>query len=311
MADESSTYPGSLDSFTDKEAKRDKVSKAHINKIQNAIEAIETELGTDPAGSKTDLKTRLAVMMADNGAIAQGTSFPGSPVEGQAFYRTDENTFYIYDGSDWVGQAAHGLQIFTSNDTFTAPGGITKVFVTLIGGGGGGAGGGLSEAGGGGAGGELLLKAPYTVTPGGTYSVVVGSGGAGGESGAGLGNGAAGGDSTFDGTLTADGGPGGTGSGATSPGGASDLDGADGSGNDGGAAGVQAGIKGGDGGDPGHDSGGGGGGSHWGDGGAGGDYNGNGANATGYGAGGGGGPKHGTGEGEGGDGSPGFVLVEW
>ncbi len=36
--------------------------------------------------------------------IDQGTSFPvaPAPVEGQVFYRTDLDTFYVYDGSSWV-----------------------------------------------------------------------------------------------------------------------------------------------------------------------------------------------------------------
>lgn len=37
--------------------------------LKNAIIAIETELGTDPAGSLTDLKTRLAVALDDDGTI--------------------------------------------------------------------------------------------------------------------------------------------------------------------------------------------------------------------------------------------------
>jgi hypothetical protein len=34
--------------------------------------------------------------------IVHGTSFPSSPVERQLFYRDDEHTWYIYDGSQWV-----------------------------------------------------------------------------------------------------------------------------------------------------------------------------------------------------------------
>lgn len=65
-----SNYPGSLDSFV---AKQDGagniISAAHINELQNSVVAIETELGTDPAGSLTDLKTRLAVRLNNNGTI--------------------------------------------------------------------------------------------------------------------------------------------------------------------------------------------------------------------------------------------------
>lgn len=98
---EASVYPGTLDTFTDQEAKQDKAAKAIINKIQNAIEAIQAELGLDPAGSAVDLVTRLFVCIGNNGAIRQGTSFPDDPVEGQIFYRTDLDLTYIWDGSAW------------------------------------------------------------------------------------------------------------------------------------------------------------------------------------------------------------------
>ena len=34
-------------------------------------------------------------------ALASGTSFPGSPSEGDLFYRTDEHLWYIYNGTTW------------------------------------------------------------------------------------------------------------------------------------------------------------------------------------------------------------------
>jgi len=60
--------------------------------------------------------------------LHQGTSFPAGPVEGQTFYRTDSDTMYIYDGSNWVAMAdAPGaLSIFMSpqyaNATYTKDG---------------------------------------------------------------------------------------------------------------------------------------------------------------------------------------------
>jgi len=35
-------------------------------------------------------------------ALNSGTSFPPNPDEGDVFYRTDLNEFYVYDGTDWV-----------------------------------------------------------------------------------------------------------------------------------------------------------------------------------------------------------------
>lgn len=33
--------------------------------------------------------------------LPNGTAFPASPAEGRAFYRTDEDKFYVYDGAIW------------------------------------------------------------------------------------------------------------------------------------------------------------------------------------------------------------------
>jgi len=51
---------------------------------------------------------------AVNMVLHQGTSFPATPVEGQTFYRTDSDTMYIYDGSQWVemADAPGALSIF-------------------------------------------------------------------------------------------------------------------------------------------------------------------------------------------------------
>ena len=50
-----SSYPGALDSFTAKVDNVDDVLAAHVNDLQNAVVAVETELGTNPAGTETDL----------------------------------------------------------------------------------------------------------------------------------------------------------------------------------------------------------------------------------------------------------------
>jgi len=62
-----SVYPGNLDTFTTKVAKVDLYRADHMNDVQHAIVAVETELGTDPAGTLADLKTRLAVALNDDG----------------------------------------------------------------------------------------------------------------------------------------------------------------------------------------------------------------------------------------------------
>lgn len=67
-----------------------------------------------------------------------------------------------------------GMQVFTSNGTFTIPTGVTKVKVTVTGGGGSG-GSGVNTGGGAGATGISFLSG---LTPGATIAVTVGAGGA-------------------------------------------------------------------------------------------------------------------------------------
>jgi hypothetical protein len=67
----------------------------------------------------------------------------------------------------------------TGSTTWTAPAGVTSVQYLVVGGGGGG-GGAYDVGGGGGGGGGLVLTGTKSVTPGSTYTIVVGAGGAGG-----------------------------------------------------------------------------------------------------------------------------------
>jgi len=100
-------------------------------------------------------------------------------------------------------------QTYTANGTFTVPAGVTSVQVEAWGGGG--AGGGVdgvnwqNRAGGGGGGGAYVKNTSVVVTPGSAISVTVGAGGLG-VSAADGGNG---GNSSFGGSVTANGGKGG------------------------------------------------------------------------------------------------------
>jgi len=65
-----SVYPGALDSFSTKQdGVPNVIYAAHVNDLQNSVVAVETELGTHPAGSMADLKTRLAVRINDDGTL--------------------------------------------------------------------------------------------------------------------------------------------------------------------------------------------------------------------------------------------------
>ena len=112
---------------------------------------------------------------------------------------------------------AAAVATFNSNGSWTAPGGVTSVTVTVIGGGGGGTngtwsqGGCSGDAGVGGAGGAggYILNQTVAVTPGQTYSIVVGAGGAGGVYGCpAYNNGISGGSSSFGSVVATGGGAG-------------------------------------------------------------------------------------------------------
>jgi hypothetical protein len=64
-----SAYPAALDSFTAHTDNVDDVMAADVNELQEAIVATQTELGTDVAGSATNLVTRLAVSLSAGGYI--------------------------------------------------------------------------------------------------------------------------------------------------------------------------------------------------------------------------------------------------
>ncbi len=63
------SFPGAIKNFSAIVNGVTKLVAALFNSPYDEVTAIETELGTDPAGSMTDVKTRLAVALNDNGSI--------------------------------------------------------------------------------------------------------------------------------------------------------------------------------------------------------------------------------------------------
>lgn len=118
------SYPTSVKSFTTKTNKVDDYDASHINDLQDEVSAIQTELGTDPAGSVADLKTRLAVSLSNSGGVAGGSSFPVSPTADQLFTRTDEDTLYRRNSGNtaWIsiGALSNVIAHWRGEDAFSA-----------------------------------------------------------------------------------------------------------------------------------------------------------------------------------------------
>lgn len=127
-----STYPGTKDSFSDKRFKQDVNASNDMNKVQDCVKAIEDTLGVNPQGTQTDVKTLLQRCLAPDGSMRQGTSFPGSPNEGDFFYRQDQDKVYIFDGTSWDAisivpdYAAGDILLASSDSALTIPIGDTS-----------------------------------------------------------------------------------------------------------------------------------------------------------------------------------------
>lgn len=117
-------YPASLDSFTANTDGVDEVIAADVNVLQAAIVAIETELGTDPAGSATDLKTRLAIALTDAGYTknAPGTTLTISSgvitITGN-YHKLETQSSAASDDLDTINGGAAGgfVRLVTVNDS--------------------------------------------------------------------------------------------------------------------------------------------------------------------------------------------------
>jgi len=112
-----SDYPGAIDEFTHRVDEVDDVMAADVNELQDAIEAIETELGTDPAGTATDLKTRLANLISDGGFLKLKTSTEltissGAITVTQNFHTIDTESDAASDDLATINGGAAGLMVF-------------------------------------------------------------------------------------------------------------------------------------------------------------------------------------------------------
>jgi len=79
---------------------------SYLNQLSVEIKAIETELGTDPAGSLTDLKTRLAVALNNDGTLK---SVALASLAAQAAY-----SFVVNNTSGSAAPTAKAINDFTA-----------------------------------------------------------------------------------------------------------------------------------------------------------------------------------------------------
>lgn len=147
---------------------------------------------TGTFSNTTDLGANISLIANSSGLYENQTGTYLSKV-------FDANTTASWNNLSWKEKKVNRTQIFTSNDIWTVPAGVTSVEVLVVAGGGGGA------VGGGGAGG-LIYNASYSTTPSQNITVTVGDGGAGAGWGS---QGTNGSNSVFD-TNTAVGGGGGS-----------------------------------------------------------------------------------------------------
>jgi hypothetical protein len=120
----STNYPGALDSYSDKTDSVDDVMAADVNNLQDAVVAIQTELGTDPAGTLTDVATRLLKSISTGGLLEFNdattlTISSGSVTSTQNYHLVDTEGSAATDNLDTIngGAEARLLIIRTVDST--------------------------------------------------------------------------------------------------------------------------------------------------------------------------------------------------
>ncbi len=151
--------------------------KAAMDKANAAAPASHTHAWNQITGVPDGTLTQKGIVKLNSATDSTSTTEAATPSAVKA----------AMDKASAAAPASHiHYQFFTANDTFTAPAGVTQVFVEMLGGGGGGGGGAVTDGGFAGASGGSGGTCGSTnisivpVTPGGKYAVIVGAGGAGG-----------------------------------------------------------------------------------------------------------------------------------
>ena len=97
------SFPGAIKSFSAVVNGVTKLVAALFNSPYDEITAIETELGTDPAGSVSDVKTRLAVSLNNDGTIKNAAVFQAAlkTATGEVSHASGTSTNYTLPGGEY------------------------------------------------------------------------------------------------------------------------------------------------------------------------------------------------------------------
>lgn len=120
----SSAYPGALDSFTPKTDDVDDVLANDVNELQDGLEAVQAELGTDPAGTYATVKERL-----DDGNMAtvHASTSKATPVDADELPLSDSAASNALKKLTWANLKAtlktyfDTLYLQLSGGTMTGP----------------------------------------------------------------------------------------------------------------------------------------------------------------------------------------------
>lgn len=148
--------------------------------IVAAAGIVDTKLATITTANKVNVSAITGTLATSHGGT--GSTANANAANGVVVL-DGSSKLPAVDGSQLTGIGMpNGYQEYTTGSgNFTAPDGVTTVYVTMIGGGGTGGNGGngaSATGGGGGSSGGHILGVPYTVVPSNTYAYAVGAAGA-------------------------------------------------------------------------------------------------------------------------------------
>ena len=86
-------YPTGIDQFITWQDDVDTIIASAVNDLHDQVIAIETELGTNPAGSETDVKTRLAASLNNDGTVKDDVIKDAAIDLGTAANQVNHSTF--------------------------------------------------------------------------------------------------------------------------------------------------------------------------------------------------------------------------